>query len=76
MITKAAKTRVALADHTKFGTQSFAYVGPITDLDVLVTDSATDPSYIKVLREAGVEVVIAELQETGKTRHKKTFANK
>jgi hypothetical protein len=41
-----------------------------------VTDSATDPSYIKVLREAGVEVVIAELQETGKTRHKKTFANK
>jgi DeoR/GlpR family transcriptional regulator of sugar metabolism len=76
MITRAAKTRIALADHTKFGTQSFAYVGPIADIDVLVTDSATDPNYIKGLREAGVEVVVAELQETRKTPHKRTRSNK
>jgi DeoR/GlpR family transcriptional regulator of sugar metabolism len=65
-----------LADHTKFGTQSFAYVGPIADIDMLVTDSATDPNYIKGLREAGVEVVVAEMQETRKTPHKKTNSNK
>src|SRR5271170_1576632 len=63
MITRAAKTRIALADHSKFGTQSFAYVGPVADIDVLVTDSGTDQKYIKGLREAGVEVVVAELQK-------------
>jgi DeoR/GlpR family transcriptional regulator of sugar metabolism len=70
MITRAAKTRIALADHSKFGTQSFAYVGPVTDIDVLVTDSGTDPKHIKGLREAGVEVVVAELQETRRGRRK------
>jgi DeoR family fructose operon transcriptional repressor len=70
MITRAAKTRIALADHTKFGTQSFAYVGPVADIDVLVTDSDTDTNDIKGLREAGVEVVVAEPQGTRKTRRK------
>jgi DeoR/GlpR family transcriptional regulator of sugar metabolism len=70
MITKAAKTRIALADHSKFGTQSFAYVGPVTDVDILVTDSGTDSKYIKGLREAGVEVVIADVREIKKARRK------
>ncbi len=70
MITRAAKTRIALADNSKFGTQSFAYVGPVTDIDVLITDSGTDPKYIKGLREAGVEVIVAELQEPRKSRRK------
>jgi len=76
MITRAAKTRIALADHTKFGTQSFAYVGPIADIDVLVTDSGTDSKYIKGLREAGIEVIVAELLETPKTQRKRTHSNK
>ncbi|MGC2172506.1 MAG: hypothetical protein WA623_14070 [Candidatus Sulfotelmatobacter sp.] len=70
MITGAAKTRIALADHTKFGTQSFAYVGPVADIDVLVTDSGTDPKYLQGLREAGVEVVVAGLHETRRSKHK------
>jgi len=60
MIIKAAKTRIALADHTKFGKQSFAYEGPISDINVLVTDAATDSRYVSDLREAGLEVVVAE----------------
>ena len=76
MITRAAKTRIALADHSKFGTQSFAYVGPVADIDVLVTDSGTKPEYIKGLREAGVEVIVAELQETRKKQHKRAQMNK
>ncbi len=76
MITKAAKTRIALADHTKFGAQSFAHVGPISDIDVLVTDSGTDLKYIKGLREAGVEVLVAEVQDTRKAPRKRTHANK
>jgi DeoR family fructose operon transcriptional repressor len=62
LIVKAAKTRIALADHTKFGKQGFAYVGPVTDIDVLVTDSGTDPKYIEQLREAKVEVLVAEVK--------------
>jgi DeoR/GlpR family transcriptional regulator of sugar metabolism len=73
MITRAAKTRIALADHSKFGMQSFAYVGPVADIDVLVTDSGTDPKYLDGLREAGVEVVVAGLRETRRIKHKGTY---
>ena len=75
MITRAAKIRIALADHSKFGAQSFAYVGPVTDIDVLVTDSGTQPKYIKGLREAGVEVEVAEIKESRKKLHKKNIFN-
>lgn len=60
MVIKAAKTRIALADNGKFGKQSFAYVCPVTDINVLVTDSKTDAKYVKELRDAGVQVNIAE----------------
>jgi DeoR/GlpR family transcriptional regulator of sugar metabolism len=62
MIVKAAKTRIALADHSKFGKQSFAYVGPVNDIHALVTDSGTELKYINALREAGLEVIVAETQ--------------
>jgi DeoR family fructose operon transcriptional repressor len=60
MVSKAAKTRIALADRTKFGRQRFAFVGPVTDIDILVTDSGTDPKYIQELRDAGLQVIVAE----------------
>jgi DeoR/GlpR family transcriptional regulator of sugar metabolism len=60
MLVKAAKCRIALADHSKFGKQGFVYVGPLTDFNILVTDSGTDPAYVDGLREAGVEVLIAK----------------
>ncbi len=59
MIVRAAKTRIALADHTKFGRQSFAYVGPVNDIDVLVTDAAAPGKDLRQLRELGVEVIVA-----------------
>jgi DeoR/GlpR family transcriptional regulator of sugar metabolism len=59
ILVKAARTRIGLADHSKFGKQSFAYVGPLTDFSILVTDSKTDPNYIQELRQAGVDVRIA-----------------
>jgi DeoR family transcriptional regulator, fructose operon transcriptional repressor len=63
MILKAARVSIALADHSKFGNQGFAYVGPTTDIDVLVTDSATDPQYLGPIREAGVELILADVRE-------------
>lgn len=70
MILKAAKVRIALADHSKFGNQGFAYVGPVTDIDILVTDSGVDPKYIRPLRETGVELILADVRGTaGETTH-------
>jgi DeoR/GlpR family transcriptional regulator of sugar metabolism len=42
----------------------------VTDIDILVTDSGTDSKYIEALREAGVEVVVAEVEETRKRARK------
>lgn len=76
MLTKAAKTRIALADHTKFGRQSFAYVGPATDIQILVTDSATDPRYLSDLSDLGLQVVVADKEpSTSKVRNRK-YSNK
>jgi DeoR/GlpR family transcriptional regulator of sugar metabolism len=63
MILKSARVSIALADHGKFGNQGFAYVGPITDIDILVTDSATPAQYLRPIREAGVELILADVRE-------------
>jgi DeoR family transcriptional regulator, fructose operon transcriptional repressor len=62
LLVKASKCRIALADHSKFGKQSFAFVGPVTDIDILITDEGTDALYIKELKDAGVDVVVASLR--------------
>ncbi len=59
LIIKAAKVRIGLADHSKFGNQGFSYVGPSTDLDILVTDGGTDAKQLQGLRDAGVQVIVA-----------------
>ncbi|MGB0122345.1 MAG: DeoR/GlpR family DNA-binding transcription regulator [Silvibacterium sp.] len=58
-IIKAAKIRIALADHSKFGKQGFAYVAPVTELTTLITDRATSPEHLQILKDSGVQVVIA-----------------
>ena len=69
MVSKAAKTKIALADHTKFGRQRFAFVGPVTDIDILITDSGTDSEYIEQLRETGLQVIVAEAARTKAANH-------
>ena len=58
-IMRASKVRIALADHSKFGNQCFAYVGPVADLSSLITDAGAPPTFVKALREAGVQVIVA-----------------
>ena len=60
IVIKAARTRIALADHSKFGNQGFAYVGPVTDITTLITDSETPPAHLQSLRDSGVQVIVAE----------------
>lgn len=59
LLTAAARTRIGLIDHSKFGRQNFAYVGPVSDLDIVVTSSLAPAEQVAALRAAGVEVIVA-----------------
>lgn len=58
-LTKISKVRIALADSSKFPKEAFAYVGPVSDLTMLITDSGADLATVEELRQRGVEVRIA-----------------
>ncbi len=51
---------VALCDSSKLGRCSYARVGPLTLLDVVVTDWKAPKEVVRAFHEAGVEVVLAE----------------
>jgi DeoR/GlpR family transcriptional regulator of sugar metabolism len=58
MVRASARTAV-LADHTKLGTTGQWVVGPVDDLDVLVTDREADAGSVAQIEQHGVEVVLA-----------------
>lgn len=63
-ILERARFRVIVADITKIGTESFCHVGPITIVDVLVTNETRDPEKLRLLKEieeAGVTVKFAPI---------------
>lgn len=66
LLASAARTRIGLIDHSKFGKQSFAYVGAITDLDIVVTSSLAPEAQLEALRSAGIEVIVAQMPESGR----------
>lgn len=51
---------IVLADASKLGNVCFASVAPLADVDVLVTDAGADPAMVDRLRDAGVDVVVAD----------------
>jgi DeoR/GlpR family transcriptional regulator of sugar metabolism len=65
-IIQSAKMRIALVDHSKFGKQGFAYVGPVTELTTLITDSGTTPADLQALKDLGVEVIVTGAKPTRK----------
>lgn len=71
LIIKAARVRIGLADHSKFGTQSFSFVGPVTDFHILITDAKTEVGYIEALRSARVDVQVSEIRLSTKTKPKR-----
>jgi len=50
---------ILVADHTKFGTISTAFLASLEDIDIVVTDRDIDPDYVQHLEEMGVEVILA-----------------
>lgn len=55
----AARKRVVLADHSKYGTDQLSRFAKLSEIDVLVTDSGLDAGAVAVLEDAGPQVVLA-----------------
>lgn len=60
---KAGDQIVGVTDHTKFNRIAFSRLGPITELDMLVTDESAPADDIERIREMGVTVVIAPVSD-------------
>jgi len=57
-IAKASNKVIVLCDHSKFGKQNFAYVGPLESIDILITDKGITDEMRKEMERRGVEVRI------------------
>ncbi|MCE5197406.1 MAG: DeoR/GlpR family DNA-binding transcription regulator [Armatimonadota bacterium] len=51
---------VVLCDSSKLGRLSYAKVGPVSLIDVLITDNNANPGFVDELNVRGVQVVLAE----------------
>jgi DeoR family transcriptional regulator of aga operon len=56
---EVSKKVIVVTDSSKFLKRSFAFIAPISDVDVVVTDSGIPPEDQKKLENAGVQVIIA-----------------
>ena len=57
-IAARAKKVIVVTDSSKFERSSFAVISPVSDIDMIITDSGLSPKIIKELEKGGVEVVI------------------
>lgn len=59
-ILKAGQTVVVLADHTKLGRVSTAFVAPLNAIDVVVTGRIAPPAFVQTVTDLGIQVIIAD----------------
>lgn len=58
-----ARRHIGIATHHILGNEGFAKVGPIENLDILITDEDADPEAIERIQALGVKVVIARVED-------------
>lgn len=59
IMTKIAKKVIVVTDSRKFERRRFAYIGPISDVDVVITDAGIKEEDKMRLEKNGVEVIVA-----------------
>ena len=57
---KQTEKLVILADSTKLGQQSNFIFCPLTEVDILITDSNANPKLIKTFEEQNIDVIVVE----------------
>jgi DeoR family fructose operon transcriptional repressor len=50
---------MVVADRTKFGRRSMVHVAPLSEVDIVVTDSGLDNVYRELLADHGIECILA-----------------
>jgi DeoR family transcriptional regulator of aga operon len=58
-ILKIGRQIIILADHTKCGRISTAFMAPCSDIDILVTDNQTPKDFIEAMEALGARVIVA-----------------
>ena len=61
MMVERARKAVLVADSSKIGQAGFVPIKPISDFSVLITDSNAPADFVDLVRQMGVEVIIAEI---------------
>ena len=56
---EVASRVIIVADHTKFGRGGMIPVAPLTAAQIVVSDAQLGPEYVAMLRENGIEVLLA-----------------
>ncbi|PJF49029.1 MAG: DeoR/GlpR transcriptional regulator [Chloroflexi bacterium] len=56
---QSAKERIVVADASKLERVAFAFIGPLTGINTLVTDADADAQVVRQIEEAGVRVMLA-----------------
>lgn len=62
-IIEMASELIVVADHTKFGKIASAYLAPIERITTIVTNSGTDLEMIGFLKNMGIRVILADVDE-------------
>jgi len=55
----AARKVVIVADHSKFGHGAMLHVADLSEIDQIVTDQAPEPEFMQLLKENGIECIVA-----------------
>jgi DeoR family transcriptional regulator, fructose operon transcriptional repressor len=71
----AAQRTIVVADFSKFGKRSFAPIGPIESMQVLITDKEPPADLAQALHKAGVEVIIAPQEVAGSAPWRSPFTD-
>ena len=63
ILTSTAKRVIVLADASKLGQETFAFVCGLDSVDLLITDDGADPELLERFRKAGLEVAVARADD-------------
>lgn len=59
-ILRSARQTIVVADGSKFGYTTFASVGPVTEVNMIITDSSAPAEIVEQLQEMGIDIIIAD----------------
>src|SRR5690606_20515601 len=62
---KQADQLIILADSTKLGKRSNFILCPLSEVDILITDSEADPEVVRFFEEQNIEVILVDINQNG-----------